>query len=456
MKVLHVPFCYYPDPVGGTEVYLAALAEAQQATGHEIAIAAPGEKSQTYVHEGFPVYRFGVGSVSLRQLYGEGDPVAAATFEQILDRVRPDILHLHAFTGAVSPPLARSARRRKIPVVFTYHTPTVTCCRGTMLEWGSRICDGEMRVKRCTGCMLHGKGLPRTAGMLLGALPAGVGRFAGTAGLKGGIWTAVRSTELVAIRHTAVRRFLLEETDHIFAVCEWVRAVLVANGVPSGKITLSRQGTRTPSTSPAGATTRAASPGPSSPVRLAFLGRIDRVKGINILIDALALLPHLELRLDVFAVAQGEEGRQLEKELAAQARSDRRIRFMPPMAANDVVERLRGYDALLVPSQVLETGPLVIYEAFAAGIPVVGSALGGIAELVRNGETGVLVGERSATAWADAIRRLVGEPGLLRKLKAAPKPTRTAMDAARDAAEVYSALLNPTAALAGSIRGKEI
>jgi glycosyltransferase involved in cell wall biosynthesis len=453
---LHVPFCYYPDPVGGTETYVAALAEAQQANGYEIAITAPGEKNQTYMHQGFPVHRFGVGSMSLRQLYGEGDPTAAANVEEILDRVRPDILHLHAFTGAVSPPLARSAGLRKIPVVFTYHTPTVTCCRGTMLEWGNRVCDGEMRVKRCTGCMLDGKGLPKTAGMLLGTLPPAAGRFAGTAGLKGGIWTALRSTELVAIRHTAVRRFLLEETDHIFAVCDWVRTVLVANGVPPGKITLSRQGTRTPSPLPAGTTARAASPAPSSPIRLAFLGRVDRVKGVDILIDALALLPRLEVRLDVFAVAQGEEARRLEKELVAKAHFDPRIRFMPPVAANDVVETLCGYDALLVPSQVLETGPLVIYEAFAAGIPVVGSALGGIAELVRNGETGLLVGERSATAWADAIRRLIEEPGLLRKLKAAPKPTRSAKDAAGDAAKVYAALLNPTAVFAGSLQGKEI
>jgi glycosyltransferase involved in cell wall biosynthesis len=290
--------------------------------------------------------------------------------------------------------------------------------------------------------------------MLLGALPAGLGRFAGTAGLKGGIWTALRSSELVAVRHAAIRRFLLEETDHIFAVCEWVRSVLVANGVPPGKITLSRQGTRPPE-SP-GATARAASPETLSPLRLAFLGRVDRVKGIDILIDALALLPHPELRLDVFAVVQGEEARRLEKDLVAKARSDRRIRFMPPVAAHDVVECLRGYDALLVPSQVLETGPLVIYEAFAAGIPVVGSALGGIAELVGNGETGLLVDERSAAAWANAIRRLVEEPGLLRKLKDAPKPTRTAKDAARDAAEVYAALLNPAAAFAGPIRSKEI
>jgi glycosyltransferase involved in cell wall biosynthesis len=443
MKVLHVPYCYYPDPAGGTEVYVASLARVQQARGYEVAIAAPAAQNRTYYHDGLPVHRFGVaGKIDLRQIYGE-DPTAAANFEEVLDRFRPDVLHLHAFTSAVSVRLAQSARSRKIPVVFTYHTPAVTCCRGTMLEWGDRICDGEMRVKRCARCMLHGKGLPKTASWLLGSLPEGVGSFAGSTGLEGGMWTALRSTELVGIRHAATR-FLGEGSDHIFAVCEWARSVLVANGVPSGKITLSRQGSPYPAPRPAPA---AGTPSrePSTPIRFAFLGRVDPMKGLNILIDALALLPRMELRLDVFAVVQGDEAKRQQEVLFDRARSDRRIQFMAALDATAVVEHLRGYDALLVPSQCLETGPLVIYEAFSAGIPVVGSALGGIAELVRNGETGVLIDPPgSAAAWAEGIKRLVAEAGLLRKLKAAPKPVRTAEDAADDASEVYSALLHPT------------
>jgi glycosyltransferase involved in cell wall biosynthesis len=456
MKVLHVPYCYYPDPVGGTEVYVASLARVQQARNYEVAIAAPAEQSRTYFHDGLPVHRFGVaGKIDLRQIYGE-DPTAAANFEEVLDRCRPDVLHLHAFTSAVSVLLAQSARSRKIPVVFTYHTPAVTCCRGTMLEWGSRVCDGEMRVKRCARCMLHGKGLPKAASWLLGTLPETVGAFAGEAGLEGGMWTALRGTELVGIRHGATKRFLSEESDHVFAVCEWVRAVLVANGVPSGKITLSRQGSPYPVDTASIATAGNASRELVSPVRCAFLGRVDRAKGLKVLIDAMAMLPDVDLRLDVFAVAQGEEARRRQGVLLDQARHDRRIQFMVPIDAPEVVERLRCYDALLAPSQGLETGPLVVYEAFAAGIPVVGSALGGIAELVKNEENGLLIDPPgSVAAWAEGIKRLVGETGLLRKLKAAPKLVRTAEDAADDASEVYSALLHPSASFSGAAAASE-
>lgn len=444
-RVLHVPFCYYPDPVGGTEVYVASLARVQRGRGYDVVIAAPGASSRFYEHDGSPVHRFETAArMELRQLYGEGDPTAAAAFEQILDRVQPDILHLHAFTSAVSARLANMARRRGVPVIFTYHTPTVTCCRGTMLEWGNRVCDGEMRVHRCAACMLEGEGVPGVASRFLGSLPERVGQLAGGAGLEGGVWTALRGTELVGIRHASVRRFLCEEASHIFAVCEWVRSVLIVNGVPPGRITLSRQGLPYPVTSSTAGSGRA-----SLPVRMAFLGRLDPVKGLDVLVEALASIPTAKVELDIFAVAQTEDARRRQAALAQRVAGDRRIRWMTPLDASEVVERLRSYDALAVPSQWLESGPLVVYEAFAAGIPVVGSKLGGIAELVKDEETGLLVETASRGAWAAAIQRLVDEPALIERLKSAPKPMRTAEDAADDAAPVYAALLARNAELAG-------
>lgn len=439
MKLLHVPFCYYPDAVGGTEVYVASLARIQQNRGFEVAIAAPADESGSYVHDRIPVHRFGIGrDLNLRQLYGEGDPVAARNFETILNRFRPDILHLHAFTSAIPGLVAQSARAREIPVVFTYHTPTITCCRGTMLEWGEQPCDGKMRVKRCASCMLHGKGLSRISSRVIaemGGLAHGVRR-------EGGIWTALRSAELVAIRHAAVKEFLSEQTDHIFAVCEWVRAVLLANGIPAEKITLSRQGSAYPSI------TKEVKAGKSRSLRFAFFGRIDPAKGVGILIDALALVPNIDLQLDIFTVTQGEQSRNEQKALLAKAAADRRIQFHDPVDPTEIVERLRSYDALLVPSQGLETGPLVVYEAFAAGVPVIGSKLGGIAELVRDGETGLLVEPGSHRAWADAIFRFVEDVPLQRKLKDSRKPVRTAEGAADDVSPIYARLLNREAALA--------
>src|SRR5437763_15339559 len=130
MKIVLVAFCFYPDPVGGTEVYVASLARLlRDEQGCDVLIAAPGGRSEEYAHEGLRVRRFAVsnevGDVS--ELYGEGDELAAREFEKILDKEQPDVVHLHAFTRGVSLKTVRRATERGIPVVFTYHTPTVTC-----------------------------------------------------------------------------------------------------------------------------------------------------------------------------------------------------------------------------------------------------------------------------------------------------------------------------------------
>ena len=72
----------------------------------------------------------------------------------------------------------------------------------------------------------------------------------------------------------------------------------------------------------------------------------------------------------------------------------------------DVLATISGLDVLAVPSLGLETGPLVVLEAFAAGVPVLGSNLGGIAELVRPNQGGRLLPAGDVDAWRRAILEL--------------------------------------------------
>jgi hypothetical protein len=87
MKVLHVPFCYFPDPAGGTEVYAGALAGRQLELGMTPAIAAPASENASYWHDGIPVYRFKTSpKLDLRDQYGDGDGAAAEAFDEIHQR----------------------------------------------------------------------------------------------------------------------------------------------------------------------------------------------------------------------------------------------------------------------------------------------------------------------------------------------------------------------------------
>lgn len=416
MKVIQVPFCFYPDSVGGTEVYVEALSRYLQQQGVQILITAPATTSQSYFHNQLRVRRFAVYKevAKLQELYGEGDRQAALEFEQILDEEQPDLVHLHAFTRGVSLRLVRVAKKRKIPVILTYHTPTVTCQRGTLMRWGSEVCEGKVELHICSRCTLQGLGLHRTSAGVIGSLPTTIGSCLGAIDLKGGIWTALRMTELVNYRLSALQG-LLSEVDHIVAVCGWVKDILLRNHVPSEKITVNRQGlcqeipTQTKQT-------RKNETG-NSILKIAFLGRLEPIKGIDILLKAFQATPQLNARLDIYGISQNAASDAYLKQLLELVKHDPRITFKPPVAAHQVINLLKDYDLLAVPSQGLETGPLVVLEAFAAGIPVIGSNIGGIAELVKHEINGLLLEPAAINTWGQELQRLSLNKDLLTNLR---------------------------------------
>jgi glycosyltransferase involved in cell wall biosynthesis len=402
-------------------------------------VAAPTDRDSSYVHEGLPVRRFAVSpSNTLNDLYGEGDWHAARSFARILDEEGPDMVHLHAFTSAVSLRLVRECRKRGVPVVFSYHTPTVSCQRGTLLQFGTKPCDGTLDVQRCSRCVLHGLGLDRFSSTVVGSVPRAVGRLIGRLGLSSRPWTALRMSDLIEQRHDAIRA-LLTEVDHCIALCQWVKDLLLHIGVPDHKITVSRQGLchTLPSTNSGD---EKELQGRDSRVHIAFLGRLDPVKGVHILIQALRSSPAVNLQMDIFGVSQGSRDEEYARELKLAAAGDSRITFHPPISARQVVPILRTYDAVAIPSQGLETGPMVVLEAFAAGIPVIGSRLGGIEEQVRHEVDGLLVEPASVLAWADALRRVAGSPGLLARLREGVRSPRTMTTAADEIEAVYAAV----------------
>ena len=105
-------------------------------------------------------------------------------------------------------------------------------------------------------------------------------------------------------------------------------------------------------------------------------------------------------------------------------------------------EHLSRVDVLVLPSVWLENSPLVIKEAFAAGVPVVTSDLGGMAEQVRPEIDGLVFEPGNADALASQLRRLQTEPGLLERLGAGIRPPMTIEQDAAALRCLYSDLIS--------------
>lgn len=439
MKVIQVPFSFYPDPIGGTEVYVDALSRHLGELGVEATIAAPGIRNESYLYDGVSVRRFAISkNVSdLRTIYGGGDVLAAQNFTAILDEVQPDIVHLHSFTSAVSVRLVHEINQRDIPVVFSYHTPAVTCQRGTLVRWGSKICDGVLRTQTCSRCALHGRGMNRLSAFAVGSLPVALGRLIGKIGVSGDIWTATRMTELTDFHHRTFHDFA-DKIDIIVAIAGWVRDVLIRNGIAPDKIILSRQDICDESLEVAGQ--KMIDSAPSSVLKVIFMGRIHPTKGLHLLIQALREEPSLKVTLDIFGIVQSQNEVEYEKKLHFLAKKDQRISFYPSVESKKVLQVMSQYDVLAIPSQWFETCPRVVLEAFLAGIPVMGSNLGGIAELIKDGENGLLVKFDSVKAWRDSLKRLTEDPNFSKQLKSGVRPLRRMESVAEEMFSLYQRL----------------
>lgn len=441
IKVVHVPFGYLPDTLGGTEIYVVGLTHQLCGLGVSSSVVAPGERAE-YVHDDICVTRIPPTlGLTLEALYGDGDELAATRFGQALDAIQPDIVHFHALTATASLAAMREAAQRQVPVVMTYHTPTVTCLRGTMLRWGTAPCNGQMQAVLCAACTLQGKGLPKWLARLLALIPETVSQFAARQ-LPSKLATVLGMRWLTSIRHRAVRS-AFDLCQYVVSPCNWVSKVLILNGVPASKLVLSRQGLSPSSVShereqrfDSSVITTAQKPSDAVELRLVFLGRTHPTKGLHTLLRALALRPELEVSLTIYGAQSADAA--YARQISTLADADDRVEIRESLPNAQVVATVATFDAVVVPSEWLETGPLVIYEAFAAGVPVLGSNLGGIAELVSDRVNGRLLTPGDAEGWATAITEIADNRELIKYWQQNLPSVRTMREVALDMRRIYN------------------
>ena len=144
------------------------------------------------------------------------------------------------------------------------------------------------------------------------------------------------------------------------------------------------------------------------PPRVLCVGRLSAEKGHRVLLDALALLRMRQVNVSCVLVGEGPLRTDLEARSAALT-LDGGVSFVGGLSVEQVFECYRAADVVVLAS-FSEGVPVVLIEALALGRPVVATSVGGVPELVRHRDTGLLVPPGNAAALADALQWVLAHP----------------------------------------------
>lgn len=405
MRILHVVHQYVPDHVAGTELYTQLVARRQAAAGHEVAIFTPLNRAGTFapepvVEDGVRVYRAPAGARGATTVFASTyrHPALAAAFGAVLERERPDIVHVQHLIG-VPAAAAAQLRERAIPYVISLHDYWYGCANGQLLTNDTEeVCAGpDSRFHNCGRCAVARAGLEGVAG-LLGPLAAPVLR-----------------------RRDVLLRPIFEGAARVMAPNEFVRHIYAEMGFPTGRVVINPLGLDAPTDLAAQIAARKAAR-LDGELRIGYVGSLSRQKGVHVLVAAVNDLPRENVTLDVYGDPR------VFPEYAAELRAEVRhsgIRFHGAIGRERIWEALADMDVLVMPSLWYEGSPATIREAFAAGLPVVASDLGAPGSMVMHGVDGLLFPVGDAGALRETLAELLNHPQRLAELRSGITPVRS-------------------------------
>ncbi len=251
-------------------------------------------------------------------------------------------------------------------------------------------------------------------------------------------WTAVRAG-------TALRNLWLRDADAFVAMSRPIETEMLEARLPREKVAYLPHGVDTARFRPGEPGEKAALREPlglptGAPI-VVWTGRLLRGKGLETLLDAFAVVVDADPRPLLLVVGSGEgQALSVESELRARA-------SLPPLAGrvifagavDDVAPYLRAADVFAFPSEFEALG-LSLLEAAACGLGCIGARTGGIVDILRDGQNGLLFEAGDRGTLAACLRRLIDEPALRAVLGAEARRTIQARFEEEASAERYRAL----------------
>lgn len=288
----------------------------------------------------------------------------------LLDKVQPDIAHIHSLHPQISPSVYAACQDRGVPVVHTLHNYRYICPGALLLRNGvpCEECVNRLPFKalrnRCYRDSLTATGAV--------ALMIAYNRMAGS----------------------------FKIVDRYIALTAFAKSRFVAGGFPADRIDVKPNYL------------------PSPPVlekkrgnHAVYVGRLSEEKGLGTLIKAWRSVGGLPLKV----LGDGPLRPALERQ-TKELKLD--IEFMGSRSRDEVLAVVGNALFQLVPSVCYEGFPMVVLEAFASGTPVIASRIGSLAEIVHDGETGLHFEAGNPADLARKASRLASSPDLVGRMGA--------------------------------------
>lgn len=438
---------FFPEFTSGTEVLTLAVARELRRRGHEVLIFTgfpaqrhfrDDERLDRYEYDELPVIRFQHAVVPMGEQIHVTELeycnlLAARFFKQVVEDFRPDVIHFFHLSrlGAALMDVAFTAA---IPAFYTPTDFWAICPTSQLLLSHGVMCPGP--GPHGGNCVKHVACLTRGAmtRRVLAWVPDAVAEVAVNLTARGCLPPYRYHGEVAAL--SSRKTFIgarLNALQGIVSPTRLMTQLLVDNGVSPERIVQSAYGIDTSSFEQLRERTTVE----PHPVTIGFIGTLAQHKGCHVVLQALAQMPSLPVRLKVYG--RSTDFPDYYAHLSALASGDARIEFCGSFPNSAIADVIAGLDLLVVPSVWYENTPLVIYSALAGKCPVAASDLPGMAEAVTHDVNGLLFAAGDAKALALQLRRVLDEPDLLPRLRQHCRPPKSAQAYVQELLDLYAA-----------------
>jgi glycosyltransferase involved in cell wall biosynthesis/SAM-dependent methyltransferase len=446
LRVLLTAHQFLPRYSSGTEILTRDTGLEMLARGHEVHVLTVDPDAQgksidvsyeDYDYLGLKVRALGLPRRKsrldfIRDEYDNG--LVADHVRRYVKSIKPEAVHMFHLSR-LSGSVIEVFRELGVPVVYTPTDFWAICVRNTLQKPSGELSAGPDEISsNCLECRIAERLLPEKE------LPAATGkqefyrRLAERALAKANNEHPNMAQIRAILARTEFLRERVNAVDAILAPTNLMQQMLTANGINPGLVAVSPYGMDV-----SGFENAKRSGPDSGGLRVGYMGTIHPQKGLDVLLRAFTHLPQangVTLRVCGSLKSYPDYTREV-YDLAGQ---DLRINFAGSFPNEKMTAELGKVDVLVVPSTWYENTPLVIYSALAARIPVVASNLGGMAEVVRHGENGLLFEPGDPEDLARQLSRLIEDPALLTKLGENAGNVRTVKDSVDEMLGLYERL----------------